>query len=200
MSTMAPDSDPRRETILAAAYQQFMRYGYRRTSMDDIAGETGLSRASLYRSFANKDEIFQSLAEGLHDAAVSAAEAALKQPGPIEDRVRAALVARTVQFLEIVYGSPHGAELIDESGRLCGELAAKSEARARKLLTDALRAAAREGEIDLTGHGLSALAAADLMLLAATGLKHGAPDVAVFQSRLQSLVGILFAGLQRRAA
>ncbi|HEM47255.1 MAG TPA: TetR/AcrR family transcriptional regulator [Alphaproteobacteria bacterium] len=193
---MAPDPgiDRRRETILAAAYVQFMRYGYRRTAMEDIARETGVSRASLYRHFANKEEIFRSLAERLHDEAVAAAEQALKAPGPVAERVREALEAKSVRFLEVMHGSPHGAELVDESSRLCGELAAASEARVQKLLTEALRAAARAGEVDLARAGVSAVAAAELLVLAAAGLKHGAGDVDAFRTRLAALVRVFFAG------
>jgi AcrR family transcriptional regulator len=193
---MAPDPgiDRRREAILAAAFVQFMRYGYRRTAMEDIARETGVSRASLYRHFANKEEIFRSLAEGLHDEAVAAAEQALEAPGPIAERVRGALEAKSVRFLDVMHGSPHGAELVDESSRLCGDLASTSEARVQKLLTEALRAAARAGEIDLARAGVSAVAAAELLVLAAAGLKHGAGDVDAFRTRLAALVRVFFAG------
>lgn len=199
---MVPDADGagRREAILAAAFVQFMRYGYRRTAMEDIARETGVSRASLYRHFANKQEIFRSLAEGLHDEAVTAAEAALKAPGPIEDRVRGALEAKSVRFLEVAHGSPHGGELVDEGSRLCGELASTSEARVQKLLTEALRAAARSGEVDLGAAGLSAVAAAELLVLAAGGLKHGAGEVDAFRAQLAGLVRVFFRGLTASSA
>jgi AcrR family transcriptional regulator len=192
---MAPATDPRREAILAAAYAQFTRYGYRRTSMEDIARELGLSRASLYREFANKEEIFRTLAAALHDNAVAAAETALKQPGPIATRVRDALEAKSVRVLEVLHGSPHGAELVDESSRLCGELAGTTEARVQKLLADALRAAGRSGELDLGVAGLSATAAAELLVLSAAGLKHGAADAETFRRRLAAMVKIFFAGL-----
>jgi AcrR family transcriptional regulator len=196
----APDSGPegRREAILEAAYKAFTQWGYRRTAMEDIAREAGLSRASLYRQFANKDEIFRSLAEGLHDSAVAAAEEALRAPGPVAERVQAALEAKTVRFLEVLHGSPHGAELVDESSRLCGELAATSEARVRRLIADALRAAARAGEIDLAASGLGAPGAAELLVLSTNGLKHGAEDVEAFRKRLDAFVRVFFAGLGER--
>ena len=53
MGCMCASPDPEREAILASAFTQFSRYGFRRTSMVDIAKETGTSRASLYSYFAN---------------------------------------------------------------------------------------------------------------------------------------------------
>ncbi len=192
---MATPPDPRREAILDAAFAQFMRYGFRRTAMEDIARETGVSRASLYLHFRNKEEIFTTLAERLHEQALEAAETALKAPGDVAERVRGALEAKTLRFLEVVAGSPHGGELMDESGRLCGELAAATEQRFERLLADALRDAARDGEIDLQGAGLSAPAAAELLRLAAHGLKHPVDDPRAFRRRLARLVAVFFAGL-----
>ncbi|AKS45909.1 transcriptional regulator, TetR family [Octadecabacter temperatus] len=44
--------------ILDAALEVFMRYGFRRSTMSDVAKAAGLSRQSLYARFANKDEVY----------------------------------------------------------------------------------------------------------------------------------------------
>ena len=71
---MATPPDLKRESILSAAELQFSRYGFRRTSMQDIAKETGVSRASLYSYFENKEEIFRSLSAKLHEDSLANAE------------------------------------------------------------------------------------------------------------------------------
>jgi AcrR family transcriptional regulator len=185
----------RREAILAAAQQQFARYGFRRTSMEDIAREAGVSRPALYLHFRNKEEIFRSLSASLQEAALAAAEAELKAPGSLQRRVHAALEVKVVRMLEIVHDSPHGAELLDASSRLCGDLAARSEVRLQRMLEEVFRDAARSGEIDLRGAGLSAAAAAELIRLAAYGLKVPGGDPADFRRRLARLVRVFFAGL-----
>ena len=78
MSLVPTPSDPKRESILAGAQVQFSRYGFRRTSMEDIAKETGVSRASLYSYFENKEEIFRDLSIVLHEEALGNAERILK--------------------------------------------------------------------------------------------------------------------------
>jgi AcrR family transcriptional regulator len=185
----------RREALLAAAQQQFARYGFRRTSMEDIAREAGVSRPALYLHFRSKEELFRSLAASLQEAALADAETALKAEGPLAERVHAALEAKVVRMIEVVYDSPHGAELLDASSRLCGDLAAASEARLQRLLEDAFRAASRAGEIDLRAAGLSAGAAAELIRLAAYGQKVPGGDPADFRRRLARLVKVFFAGL-----
>lgn len=53
-----PASDmPTLDRIVAAAYRCFDRFGIRKTTIDDIAVESALSRPTIYRYFAGKDDI-----------------------------------------------------------------------------------------------------------------------------------------------
>src|ERR1700722_14447463 len=54
----APTStDDARERIVAAAERCIDRHGIRKTTMDDVACEVGLSRPSVYRYFADRDDL-----------------------------------------------------------------------------------------------------------------------------------------------
>lgn len=190
------EPDSKAESILDAAFEQFRAYGYRRTSMEDIAREAGVSRPALYLHFRNKEEIFVCCSERLHEAGLASAEEALKGAGTVEERVRNALDAKVCGFLSVMATSAHGAELVDENSRLCAELASRTEARMHKMLTRAFREAARNGELDLKRAGLGAEAAAELIRLSAYGLKHPAPDEDTFRRRLKALASVFFAGLR----
>ncbi|GAB4331837.1 MAG: TetR/AcrR family transcriptional regulator [Flammeovirgaceae bacterium] len=48
----------RKETIMKAASECFSRYGYEKTTLDDIGKTAKLNKASLYYYFKNKEEIF----------------------------------------------------------------------------------------------------------------------------------------------
>jgi AcrR family transcriptional regulator len=50
-------SDKRRQ-ILAAASECLARFGYGKTTMEDIAGRIGLNKTSLYYYYPNKESIF----------------------------------------------------------------------------------------------------------------------------------------------
>lgn len=56
----------RRQQILAAASRCFAREGLRRTSMQDIISESGLSAGAIYGYFKGKEEIFEALANLRH--------------------------------------------------------------------------------------------------------------------------------------
>jgi len=45
------------EGILDAALVEFDRYGIRKVSLDDVARRAGVSRTTIYRRFANRDEL-----------------------------------------------------------------------------------------------------------------------------------------------
>src|SRR5438105_9544893 len=58
----------KREAILAAAARLFVQKGYEATTMDDIAGAAGVSKATLYRYVTSKEELREVLAPELAGA------------------------------------------------------------------------------------------------------------------------------------
>lgn len=195
---MGRESIATRERILGAAFVRFARYGFRRTSMEDIAGEAGVSRAALYLQFRNKEEIFKSLAQDLQDRALARAGEALDGRGPLAERVRAAIEGKSLEMVRITLESPHGSELLDETGRLCGDLVAETERRFTEQLTRVLRRAATDGEIDLAAADLAATEASQLLLRAVRGLKGPGVSVDDYRKGLATLVRVFLAGLAPR--
>src|ERR671921_2087458 len=60
------DADPvtdRQGRILDAAERCFVRSGFHRTTMQDVAAEAGMSPGNLYRYFPSKDAIVAGLSE-----------------------------------------------------------------------------------------------------------------------------------------
>jgi AcrR family transcriptional regulator len=53
----------RREQILAAATRAFARAGFSATGLDDVAAESGISRAILYRHFDSKTDLYLAVLE-----------------------------------------------------------------------------------------------------------------------------------------
>lgn len=49
--------DAATEAILDAALVEFDQHGIRRVALDDVARRAGLSRATIYRRFANRDDL-----------------------------------------------------------------------------------------------------------------------------------------------
>ena len=82
------EPDPKRARILQCAFAVVLRYGFQRTTMDDIAKEAGISRPALYLQFKNKTDIYRAIAEGNLGHALENAVRALDGEGSLEERDR----------------------------------------------------------------------------------------------------------------
>lgn len=56
-----PGTDDVGESIVDAALEEFLAYGLRRTAVDAVARRAGVSRATLYRRFKDKDALVQAV-------------------------------------------------------------------------------------------------------------------------------------------
>ncbi len=52
-----------RERILLKAHELFHKYGIRQITMDEIASQLGMSKKTIYSSFADKDELVDAVAQ-----------------------------------------------------------------------------------------------------------------------------------------
>jgi AcrR family transcriptional regulator len=68
--------------ILDAALVEFERHGIGRVALDDVARRAGVSRTTIYRRFANRDELVAAVIERENVALFADIAAELKQAGP----------------------------------------------------------------------------------------------------------------------
>lgn len=59
--SLADSYQEKKELIKESAVRVFARYGYQKTTMDDIAGQLGIKKNSLYYYFKNKESIFDEI-------------------------------------------------------------------------------------------------------------------------------------------
>lgn len=186
-----PDIDPRHKAILAAAFDVFRLYGYRRTAMEDIAQAANMSRAALYQHYRNKDDIFRSLAQYCFDSAATAVAQVLAQDHAPAEALDAAFAAQSGEIVAALLTSPHGAELMDTKTHNSADIATAGEARLTGLYADWLTRQTQAGRITLRDMGSPGDLAATMMA-ALHGLKSGSPDFASYvagQTRLARLFG-----------
>lgn len=76
--------------VVAAAREEFVRYGIRRANMEQIARRAGVARVTVYRRFNGKPALLRAVI--MHDVLefVGRFDAALWADGPIADRLAAA--------------------------------------------------------------------------------------------------------------
>jgi AcrR family transcriptional regulator len=198
MSPPRGDGEARHAEILDAALRMFGQYGFRRTSMDDIAREAGIAKGTIYLSFTSKEEVFQALAQRLSRQMLAGAEAASRRPGSAADKLAAMHAAWFGTYAETITRSPHAAELLDAKHWLSADLAADGASRYRQLVRDVLTEADATGELDLEPAGLTADTAAELLVAAARGLEPGPGKLAAYRHSLSTLARVMIAGLSTR--
>ena len=92
-----------KEKIQQAAYQCVARYGFEKTTLDDIAKEVGLNKASLYYYYKNKEEIFLEVTTNATRRFVETLQTStLGKTGGAAAKVGHYLAERSVYFLELV--------------------------------------------------------------------------------------------------
>lgn len=171
--------------ILDAALAVFARYGFRRTSMADIAREAGMSRAALYLHYRNKEDIFRSLSAAFYDRAAQDVAAALRADGPADVVLRAAFEAYGGAAIAALLESPHGEELLDTKANSAADIAREGEARIAGLFAQWLE---RRGVDDPAE-------TAAVILAAKHGLKPTITSLEDYRAKLSRLARLIGMGL-----
>jgi AcrR family transcriptional regulator len=195
---MNREQDNKRERALKAAQECFTLYGFKRTTMDDIAQKAAISRPALYLLFPNKEAIFRTLSEELHNAALVRAEAALRAEGTLAERLVAAFEGKDLEFIELVQSSAHGVELVDLKHAIAADIAEHAESRFKELLAQALDQAELHGELTFERIGFDAPECAELLILAVSGVKRPPCSVAPYRQRLAQLIRVFCAALTNK--
>ncbi|MEM8750166.1 MAG: TetR/AcrR family transcriptional regulator [Pseudomonadota bacterium] len=115
-------ADLRKESILRAAFDVFATYGFKRTSMDDIAKAADISRPGLYQSFANKKEIFRAIVTLWSDDVCSQLEQATNEEMPLEQKLRIMFEKAVAEPVNSVIAMPHGEELFGLKNEYASDL------------------------------------------------------------------------------
>jgi AcrR family transcriptional regulator len=103
----------KKNNILTAARSVFLRYGYKRVSMTDIAEAAGVSRPALYLLFRNKEEIFIGVFMQWVDETLVSIEMEMAKLEVPEQKLICAFELWTVRPFEMMAKSPEAKELID---------------------------------------------------------------------------------------
>jgi AcrR family transcriptional regulator len=146
MSEGSPAAPDRR--LIAAAEAQFRRFGYKRTTIDDITADAGTGKGSLYLHFESKQAVYMAVVEASLERFVESASRLLDGPGPVPSRLRS-LVELTIHH----YGEDEllHASLFGRTGLVDGDVARMAadvqRTRIRNLLRQLLVIGQRESSV-----------------------------------------------------
>jgi len=102
-----------RDLIIDAAASAFMRHGYRRVTMGELATEAGISRPTLYSVFASKEEIFTAVAQHMMEQALAEIRERVAGPGSLAEKLEQVFEIWVVRAYELIHQLPDARELIE---------------------------------------------------------------------------------------
>ncbi|MDR3498423.1 MAG: helix-turn-helix domain containing protein [Parvibaculum sp.] len=195
-----PDSKPAKdEQILDAALRLFAQFGYRRTSMDDIAREAGMAKGTVYARFESKEAIFRAMQARNAADVLALCDAALDARGlAFHERLYRLLDAHYGLVYERFGASDYLAELNATRTSVGREEAEALDKSYRERIAKLIADAARRGEIDPAKTGLSGDALARQLIGGAVGAKYagGMPaSVSAYRERLAEFAKLAAAAL-----
>ena len=148
-ATAIPDkpADPTTEAILDAALVEFERHGFHRVALDDVARRAGVSRTTIYRRFANRDELVGAVIERENVVLFADIAAELKNAGPKSNFY---VEAFTLSILRFRRHRVLNQMMVDEPALVLA-LAGRHHGAAIERMADALRVIFPAGFADRIG-------------------------------------------------
>lgn len=189
--------ETKKVAVFDTAATVFSQYGFRRTTMNDIAEAAGISRPALYLMFENKEHLFIELASFRLDQAIDAATAALANEGSLQARFSRAILDFERIFYEPIADSPHGAELMDTNISLKTDRMMLGLERLFRMLGDALKQAEKAGEVSFAGSPAKADEFVALLFTAIGGIKKKASTAAEFRKQVEQVTQIFLQTLAK---
>lgn len=93
-----PGADPATIAILDAAVVEFEQHGFRRVALDDVARRAGVSRTTIYRRFAGRDELVAAVIDRENAALYDDIAEELKASAPQSNYYVEAFTSAIMQF------------------------------------------------------------------------------------------------------
>jgi AcrR family transcriptional regulator len=165
-------ASPKPNAIVLAGLQLFTQYGYRKTSVDDIAQAAQVAKRTVYLHFENKAAVFLAILEYLGDQVRQRCAAAESAGGTAVDRLTGLLDAYFGMAFELFSKSEHMPELEETFSKLArariGTLNTEYEGRLARFL----RSLQKTGAIGGPPQGLSVEQIVHILMRTAEGAKH----------------------------
>jgi len=187
-SSRAPGA-PQREAILMAATAIFLRYGFKKTSMDDVAQAAGVSRQGLYLYFDTKDLLFREALQYLVSHMISTARS-VAEDGNLSLRDRLLGVFEAVHGSAFQSASPeHAFELLQSAQSADGAVLVQLD---RDLMGIVAALLAEAGAADRWEEaGVTVAELSEQLLMSAKGIKASVDTLTAYREKMLTAIRIV---------
>src|SRR6202048_4155909 len=196
----ARESSAKPNAIVLAALELFARYGYRKTSIDDIAQAAQVAKRTVYLHFENKAAVFLAILESLGDQVRQRCAAAELAGGTPAHRLTGLLDAYFGMGFDLFSKSEHIPELEETFSKLARTKIGGLNTEYEDRLARFLRSLEKTGEIGGPPQGLTVERIVHILMRAAEGAKHESKvqgDRKALERRLRELAVLAIAAMKK---
>ena len=186
--------------IVLAGLRLFTQYGYRKTSIDDIAQAAQVAKRTVYLHFENKAAVFLAILEYLGDQVRLRCAAAELEGGTPVDRLTGLLDAYFGMGFDLFSKSEHMPELEETFSKLARTKIGGLNTEYEDRLARFLRSLEKTGEIGGPPPGLTVEQIVHILMRAAEGAKHDSRvqgDRKALERRLRELAVLAMAAMKK---
>lgn len=193
------EQDTVRNSILKSARDLFAKYGYRKTTMEDIALTLRKGKSSLYYYFRNKEEIFQAVielkAELLETRLRDVVNSNYKPRQKFHDYVviRMETLRELENYQKAMRDETYGDYYFFE------EVRENSEKAEQEMLKTIMEEGVTSGEFDIKNLKLAAIGISTALRGLEMPLFRGVENFDDFRLQLDNILNILFYGILKRS-
>ncbi len=169
--------------FVEVAISVLSKYGVRRTTMGEIAAQAGVSRQTLYASFASKEEIMAAAMQYAIDKTLAEIKRDWQGADTVADKLDIYFQHAVITYFELIRNMPDASDLI--AGTDAATIEERQKGEARKC--QALAALFGPYEAVLARSGMTGGDLADFVQNSSTNFKYIARDRAHLDRLLASL-------------
>jgi AcrR family transcriptional regulator len=180
------------EKIVTEAKKVFLRYGFRRATMADLAKGAQMSRPALYLVFPSKEDVFRAVVVRSIGESLEEIRTGIPRLKTTRERLTFAFEVWYVRTFEMIRASPDAGDLFESSCEVACEPLAKAHADFVAIVTEILKTPVREQ----SRIKLPAARIAEILCGAAHGFKKNAEDATELRRILNDHLTLVLAALQ----
>jgi AcrR family transcriptional regulator len=197
-NSMISGEETVRNSILKSARELFAKFGYRKTTMEDIAMALRKGKSSLYYYFKNKEEIFQAVIELESDLLEYRLREVVSSEYTPKQKFNDYIIVRMETLREL---NNYQKAMRDETYSdylFLDDVREKAEKAEHEMVRSILEEGISTGDFDIKNLKLAAVGISTALRGLELPLFRGVEDFDDFRLQLDNILSILFYGIMKR--
>jgi AcrR family transcriptional regulator len=144
MSDVTPKASVR-ANIIHRANELFFQFGASRVTMEEVAKRLGISKKTLYKYFANKDELLEAVMEQAHSTILSMTQSLVASAFEANDEEFLLRLSALGEMMSTIISTTSSSPLLSDIQQSFPLIWQRVEERRLQAMTDSLRAILQHG-------------------------------------------------------